>query len=203
MLAWPRPLLAKTGVDGIVSEAHLSLIEREQVVTILTESREALFAKVESLSDAQWSFRQSADRWTIGANVEHLGLVERVSFGQVKRAVTKPANLEWEAVTAGKEELLREGLLDRSTRRDAPDAVAPTGEINRTEVLRIFHERREESLRFAVETTEPLKAHTQDHPRPVYGTLNAYQWLLFIAYHTMRHIDQIVDVQRAPGFPAA
>lgn len=201
MLARPSPLLAKAGVDGIVSEPHLSLIEQAQVVTLLTESRDALFAAVESLSDAQWSFRQSADRWTIGDNVEHLGLVERASFRQVERAVAKPANLEWEAATVGKEELLREKLLDRSTRRDAPGAVTPSGELNRTEVSRVFRARREESLRFAAETAEPLKAHTQDHPRPVYGTLNAYQWLLFIAYHTMRHVDQIADGQRVSGFP--
>ena len=184
-----------------MSEARLSLIERDHVVTLLTESRDALLAEAEPLSDAQWSFRQSADRWAIGENVEHLGLVERAIFGQVKQALAKLANPEWETMTAGKEEVLKKKLLDRSAGRDAPAAVVPSGEVSRSEALRVFRERREEALYFAAKTGDPLKAHTEDHRRPIFGTLNTYQWLLFVAYHTMRHVDQIADVKRAPWFP--
>ena len=184
-----------------MTATHLSHEERQKAVTLLRESRDALLAAVEPLTDAQWSYRQSTDRWTIGENVEHLGLVERSLFGQVRRALGKSANPEWEAATAGKETVLKEKLLDRSTGRDAPGPVVPSGEVDRAAALRVFRERRERSLRFATEAAEPLKAHTVDHRRPIYGTLNAYQWLLFIGYHTMRHVEQIADVKRAPDFP--
>jgi hypothetical protein len=112
-------------------------------------------------------------------------------------------NPNWAEATAGKENLLKEKLLDRSTRRDAPNAVLPAGGVEPAYARRVFKEHRDVSLQFTLETVKPLKAHTADHRRPVYGTLNAYQWLLFIAYHTLRHVEQIADVTCAPGFPEA
>jgi len=47
----------------------------------------------------------------------------------------------------------------------------------------------------------PLKEHTVDHPFPVFGTLNAYQWLIYVPLHNMRHDQQIAEVKASPGFP--
>jgi hypothetical protein len=47
----------------------------------------------------------------------------------------------------------------------------------------------------------PLKEHTVDHPFPIFGTLNAYQWLIYIPLHNMRHDQQIAEVKASPGFP--
>lgn len=127
--------------------------------------------------------------------------MEPILFGQVTSALGADANPNWEEETVGKESLLKEKVLDRSTKRDAPNAVLPAGDIDQIRALRVFREHREISLRFALDTAKPLKAHTADHRRPLYGTLNAYQWLLFIAYHTHRHVEQIADAKRAPGFP--
>jgi len=46
-----------------------------------------------------------------------------------------------------------------------------------------------------------LKEHTVDHPFPVFGTLNAYQWLIYVPLHNMRHDQQIAEVKASPGFP--
>ena len=56
------------------------------------------------------------------------------------------------------------------------------------------------SLAFALETTATLAEHTRDHFRPVYGTLNAYQWLLYIPLHNLRHNQQIAEVASSSGF---
>ena len=172
-------------------------------VKLLIKSRDNVITSTDQLSTEQWTFRQNKESWSIGDNVEHLGLVEPILFGQVTSALVSDVNPNWEEATAGKESLLKEKLLDRSTRRDAPNAVLPAGGVQPAYALRVFKEHRDVSLQFTLETVKPLKAHTADHRRPVYGTLNAYQWLLFIAYHTLRHVEQIEDVTRAPGFPDA
>ena len=203
MLVGTGSVLAKTWSTGVVSATAVNQSERDQLVNLLIESRDQVVVSSEQLSVAQWAFRERKDSWSIGDNVEHLGLVEPILFGQVTSALSADANPNWEEETAGKESLLKEKVLDRSTKRDAPNAVLPAGDIDQIRALRVFREHREISLRFALDTAKPLKAHTADHRRPLYGTLNAYQWLLFIAYHTLRHVEQIADTKRAPGFPEA
>ena len=46
-----------------------------------------------------------------------------------------------------------------------------------------------------------LKAHTIRHPFPIFGTLNAYQWLIYGPLHTMRHVKQIAEVKATEGYP--
>ena len=40
------------------------------------------------------------------------------------------------------------------------------------------------------------------HPFPVFGPLNAYDWLIYVPLHTIRHSRQIVEVQQTAGYPA-
>ena len=203
MLVGTGSVLAKTWSNGFMSVTVIDQSERDHLVNLLSESRDKVFISTDQLSVKQWTFRQNKESWSIGDNVEHLGLVEPILFGQVTSALVSDVNPNWAEATAGKENLLKEKLLDRSTRRDAPNAVLPTGSVEPAYARRVFKEHRDVSLQFTLETVKPLKAHTADHRRPVYGTLNAYQWLLFIAYHTLRHVEQIADVTCAPGFPEA
>jgi N-acetyl-beta-hexosaminidase len=55
--------------------------------------------------------------------------------------------------------------------------------------------------KFAQETTAALKEHTAEHPFPAFGTLNAYQWLIYVPLHTMRHDKQIAEVKATAGYP--
>ena len=203
MLVGTCSVLAKTWITGCMSVTVIDQSERDHLVNLLSESRDKVFISTDQLSVKQWTFRQNKESWSIGDNVEHLGLVEPILFGQVTSALVSDVNPNWAEATAGKENLLKEKLLDRSTRRDAPNAVLPAGSVEPAYARRVFKEHRDVSLQFTLETVKPLKAHTADHRRPVYGTLNAYQWLLFIAYHTLRHVEQIADVTCAPGFPEA
>ncbi len=203
MLVGTGSVLAKTWSNGFMSVTVIDQSERDHLVNLLSESRDKVFISTDQLSVKQWTFRQNKESWSIGDNVEHLGLVEPILFGQVTSALVSDVNPNWAEATAGKENLLKEKLLDRSTRRDAPNAVLPAGSVEPAYARRVFKEHRDVSLQFTLETVKPLKAHTADHRRPVYGTLNAYQWLLFIAYHTLRHVEQIADVTCAPGFPEA
>ena len=203
MLVGTCSVLAKTWSNGFMSVTVIDQSELDHLVNLLSESRDKVFISTDQLSVKQWTFRQNKESWSIGDNVEHLGLVEPILFGQVTSALVSDVNPNWAEATAGKENLLKEKLLDRSTRRDAPNAVLPAGSVEPAYARRVFKEHRDVSLQFTLETVKPLKAHTADHRRPVYGTLNAYQWLLFIAYHTLRHVEQIADVTCAPGFPEA
>lgn len=185
------------------TDARMTDDERAKVVRLLEQTRDDFLAAVDSVTDAQWDFRPSADSWSIGSIAEHLGLVERRLFGQVERALGTPANQDWASGVGDKDGLVTTMLGDRGARRDAPAASVPSGTVGRAEALRIFGERRAVSLSFAQTTGRPLRAHTLDHHRALVGALDAYQWLLYIPLHHQRHLAQIADIKASPGYPAA
>jgi hypothetical protein len=59
-----------------------------------------------------------------------------------------------------------------------------------------------EILQFARENTMAVKEHTLPHPFPIFGTLNAYQWLIYVPLHTIRHDKQIAEVKATSGYPS-
>jgi len=77
----------------------------------------------------------------------------------------------------------------------------PLGQLGRTEVLQRYHDRRARTREFTEHTELQLKAVTIDHPFPIFGTLNGYQWLLYIPLHNLRHNQQIEEVKSSDGFP--
>ena len=67
--------------------------------------------------------------------------------------------------------------------------------------MTLFKESRAKSLKFIETTDLPLKAHTLDHPFPIFGTLNAYQWFIYIPEHNFRHNKQIAEIMSNAAFP--
>lgn len=177
--------------------------ERTHVTGLLRQTRDDLLAAIAPLTADQWAFQPEPDRWSIGLVVEHLGLVEARLFGQVERALGTLANPDWARATDGKTGLIETMLGNRDTRRDAPPAAVPTGTVDRAVAISRFLDERAHTLAFAETTPQPLKIHTVDHHRAAYGTLNAYQWLLYIPLHHRRHLEQIAEVAGTPGFPSS
>jgi len=83
----------------------------------------------------------------------------------------------------------------------APEPLVPQGGMTKAQVKAKFEEQRTMIVKFAKETDLPLKQFTVEHPFPVFGTLNAYQWLIYGPLHTMRHDKQIAEVKATAGYP--
>ena len=167
-------------------EKTITADERAHVIKLLKDSQKEYLDALEGLTAAQWSFKAGPDRWSIGETAEHIMLAEALLFGQVQQAMASPANPDWEKKTAGKTAFLERVMVDRSHKAVAPETIGPRG-LPRDEVIRRYREVRAKTLAFAEETNAPLKEHTTEHPFPVFNTLNAYQWLLYIPLHNMRH----------------
>ena len=67
-------------------------------------------------------------------------------------------------------------------------------------MLTRFKEARAKTLKFAQDTDIALKEHMLEHPFPIFGTLNAYDWLIYIPLHNIRHNQQIAAVKASSGF---
>jgi uncharacterized damage-inducible protein DinB len=183
------------------ADPALTSTERAHALQLLEDSQKEFLALVDGLNDAQWTFKPGPDRWSVGETAEHIVLAEAMLFGSVQRAVDAPPNPDWETKTRGKTEFIEKVMVDRTHKATAPEAIQPHAKMSREEVIQRYKDQRARAIQFAEETQVALKEHTVDHPFPVFGTLNAYQWLIYVPLHNMRHNQQIAEVKASPGFP--
>ncbi|MGD0302228.1 MAG: DinB family protein, partial [Bryobacteraceae bacterium] len=177
------------------ADPALTPAERAHALQLLEDSQKEFLALVDGLNDAQWTFKPGPDRWSVGETAEHIVLAEALLFGSVQRAVDAPPNPDWETKTRGKTEFIEKVMVDRTHKAIAPEAIQPHAKMSREEVIQRYKDQRARAIQFAEETQVPLKEHTVDHPFPVFGTLNAYQWLIYVPLHNMRHDQQIAEVK--------
>lgn len=196
------PFLMAASFSAMAADPQMTAAERAHVVKLLEDSRAEFLSYIRDVTPEQWAWKPALERWSVGETAEHILLAESALFGQVKTAMAAPANPEWEMKTKGKTEFIEKVMLDRSHKATAPESIRPHG-LTRDEVMRRFEEVRGETLKFARETQAPIKGHTTEHPFKVFNTLNAYQWLLYVPLHNMRHDMQIAEVKASAGYPVS
>ena len=193
--------LALLGALLRAAEPALTQEERAQAIRLLNESREEFVKSVEGLTDAQWTYKPGPDRWSVGEVAEHILLSEGGLFSRMQEALANKPNPDWETKTAGKTEFLMRVMPNRDRKAQAPEPLQPQSKMTRAQIMSQYREARARTLKFIRETELPLKAHTAEHPFPVFNTLNAYQWLIYIPLHNIRHDKQIEEVKASSGFP--
>ena len=92
-------------------------------------------------------------------------------------------------------------MAQRKGKATAPEEIAPSGKMARAEIMSRYAKQRDETLKFAETTQIALKEHVAPHPFPIFNPLNAYQWVLYIPLHNMRHDKQIAEVKATAGYP--
>jgi hypothetical protein len=176
--------------------------ERDQLIKFLKDSQTEFVGEVSSLSDAQWKWKPAPERWSVNECAEHILLAEGLLFSKAQEAIRNPARADWETATKGKTEILLQVMAPRLGKAKAPEDIVPSGTMERAVIMRRFAESRAITLKFVEETQLPLKEHLAEHPFPIFNPLNAYQWVLYIPLHNMRHDKQIEEVKATAGFPA-
>lgn len=182
-------------------DPNMTAEDRAKVIKLLNDSHKQTLDLMEGFSEEQLKFKSAPEKWSVLEVAEHIYMAEGLLFGAVERALAEKQNSEWETKTKGKTEFLERVMVSRDRKASAPESIVPSGKLTRSEVIAKLKEARAKSLKFAEETKLPLKAHTLDHPFPVFNTLNAYQWLIYIPLHNIRHNKQIEEVKSDPNFP--
>jgi hypothetical protein len=155
-----------------------------------------LRAAVESLPAALHGRKPSPERWSVNDVLEHVDLVERLFVttlvAKVEAATTAglPPEIDAPALLPGQ---LSAVVEDRSSRRNAPESVLPTGRVEAGSSLAGI-EASHARLRGAVAAADGLALSTVTHDHRIFGTLNVYQWVDLIAGHERRHLAQIREI---------
>ena len=183
------------------ADAHMTTEDRTKVLHWLEESSQEFHAAIDGVTEEQWKWKPTPERWSVGETAEHIVLAEAMLFENVKKAVSAPANPAWEEQTKGKTEFIVQVMAPRLGKAQAPEPIVPRNGMTLAQVKERFDQQRAEIVKFASDTSVALKEHTEQHPFPVFGTLNAYQWLIYVPLHTERHDKQIAEVKATNGYP--
>jgi uncharacterized damage-inducible protein DinB len=190
-------------MNSILSERKtdsLSEVEIEEASRYLAETRGRLVDAVNGVTDSQWNFKPASGCWSIAENVEHVAIVENSFLKNVAarfpEAPAAPPNRDLQA----EDERTRQGGVDRSTKYPTPQRGLPAGNWTRQEALQRFATARSRTEDFLRSSELDHRAHVINHP--VMGPLDAYQWVLLVAAHTERHLNQIAELKADANFPA-
>ncbi|MFD2630221.1 DinB family protein [Oceanobacillus kapialis] len=156
------------------------------------EARDKLWEEVAALSDEELNKRPCSNEWSIAQVMEHLYLMERtvvhnikhtLENGSIKEVSTKPIEL----------------TVNRSRKIEAPTFVEPSDSDKTIEVIKEKLHTSHESLRKLDEDVDKERLEEKTAIHPVFGEMNLAQWIPFVGYHELRHIEQIKEVKDKLG----
>ncbi len=171
----------------------------------LDDSRRVLAEAVAAVPPAQRDARPAPDRWSVAEVLEHCALVEGGStqlVGALAAACPARAGAGEGAghptADAGEADatpwaLDRAVFLNREVRIDAPAFLHPSGALD-AEGAWARLEAARAALLAALEAADGRALEAATRPHPVFGPLNAYQWVSAVAGHEARHAAQIREI---------
>lgn len=167
-----------------------------EIFDAMEKTRARLRARLEGINDGSERARLSEDSWSVAEIAEHLAIIEerlsklfpvmltKAEAGGLQRTADQP----FQPISV-------EAILERSRREkySAPETARPTGEVSLTDSLARLDNSRA-SITSLRPRLEALDLTSVRYPHPVFGPMDTYQWLIFIAAHESRHLRQIESI---------
>lgn len=193
----------QTGVENLktVVEAQESPKNDKTIaLDYYKETYEQLSNKVKNLSEKQLHFKATDSTWSISQCLEHIVMTEQMIFGMIEGYMAQPENPERQNDIKVSDQDMISMVTDRSEKYKAPEMLIGKGKYNDVETaLNELNNQRAEILSFIENTPiEAMRNRVNDSPA---GATDAYQSLLFLAGHTVRHTLQIEEIKAAEDFP--
>lgn len=173
--------------------------DRSFLLENLKRSRDELVKETQNLTDAQWNFKESPDRWSIRQVVEHIGIWELLLQREISISYMAGPKPEL-AATATPDSVNIKNLTDPAahiaTEYTKPFTFSvPMGINAGKDNLAWFLKMRNESIDFITNTKDDLRTYFSNGKRSIhYAYLSTYG-------HTDRHLLQIAKVKRHPNYP--
>ncbi|MGZ6970158.1 MAG: DinB family protein, partial [Thermoanaerobaculia bacterium] len=161
-----------------------------EIAAFLDETRAAVLRAVTPLSAEDAACRPGPEAWSVDEILTHLSLVEPGVAKRIAKSVgkAKGEGLERETSVASVLGSLGGPALDKLNEKQvAPEFVEPKAVLSKPEALAALALSRE-SLRHAMAEADGWALEKVVAPHPRLGTLDMYQWLVFVGHHERRHL---------------
>jgi uncharacterized damage-inducible protein DinB len=167
-----------------------------ELVNHAAAQRARLLSAVSLIPEPRRQQRAQPDCWSTAEVLEHLHRVERsvvrlLAHG-LERATAEGIGpeIETESVVHWLDGFQ---LVRRTSRISAPEWVRPRGESSAAQALAALAESRQ-ALLTAIGALDGLALDKITQSHPLLGSLNLYQWILFVGQHEARHAAQIEEI---------
>ena len=173
--------------------------DRHYLIDNMIRSRNELIKETEYLSDAQWNFKESPDRWSIKEIVEHIAIWELLLQREVSMALFAGPHPDWsnnnsDSVILG---FIMEQNPHIATEYTVPFTfTVPMGLNSGESNVKWFLKMRNESIDFLNKTSQNLRNYYLKQ-----GRNNLHQVYITTFGHTDRHLRQIRKVKQHPNYP--
>ena len=183
-----------------VRDPEISKKEKKFASKFLKQTRDAVGDAVKGLSDAQLKFKPAEDSWGVEECVKHIAITEQMLWGMLEENLKNPPTPEKRSEVKMSDEEVINLVESRAKKVKTFDPAKPenTPYKNLDEALSSFRQNREKLIDFIKSTDADLRNHVIPLP---FGSVDGYQFVLFISGHTDRHTQQINEVKANPGFP--
>jgi uncharacterized damage-inducible protein DinB len=173
--------------------------ERAYLLDQLEQSRKAMLASIDGLTDAQWTFKPAPTVWSVQECAEHIVLAEGYIFQGAQQALKTPAVERPEKSNSEVDHILVTRIQDRSQKATAPEPLVPGRKFaTPAEAAKAFSAARDKTIAYVKSTQDDLRTHVAPGPA---GPMDSYQFLLLLTAHSARHTAQIREVEANPAYP--
>lgn len=178
----------------------ISKKERKDAVKLLKDTEKGVKDQVKGLTEAQLKFKPGPDRWSIEECVKHIAKSEEMLWQMMDSVLKGAATPDKRSEIKLSDEQLIQRIEDRSTKVKTMEQLKPENIPlkNTEEALVSFTKDRDKLIEYVNSTNSDLRNHLVAFP---FGTIDTYQMVLFIAAHSNRHTQQIMEVKADPNYP--
>lgn len=174
--------------------------DRKYLIDSLTTTRDSLIKETANLTEAQWNFKESPDRWSIKEIVEHIAIWELLLTHEVSKDLSAGQQPELNA-TARPDSMYLGFILEQkphiSVEYTKPFTYTlPMGLNNGKNNMAWFLKMRNESIGYLKIAEEDLRSYYLKQGRP-----NVHQVYIYIFGHSERHLRQIRRVKANINYP--
>lgn len=174
--------------------------DRKYLLDNLKRTRDSLVKETQNLTDQQWNFKESPERWSINEVVEHLAIWELLLDREVNQALV--AGPQPELIKNAKPDSAIVNFLMEDKPHITTDYTKPftftvpmglnSGKNNRAWFLKM----RNESISYLDSTDQDLRYYFLRA-----GRGSVHQVYITIFAHTDRHLRQIRNIKANPNYP--
>ncbi|MGA0560418.1 DinB family protein [Larkinella sp. VNQ87] len=172
--------------------------DQQYTVENLKRTRDELVRETANLTDAQWHFHETPERWSIAEVVEHLALWEIIWAREISIGTRNKPQPELNQTS--RPDSYYASFIMEDTPHKSSEMSKPLGLLRGKDNLTFFLWHRNLAIAFAETTKADMRAQFEftaagDNPRNMHQVY-IYQW-----GHVDRHLRQIRKVKAHPNYP--
>lgn len=179
---------------------ELTKKDRKFAMAYLEQTRDDLKGTIAGLSEDQFNYKPSAERWSVKECLQHIAAAETQLWQSFDAMSTAAANPEKRAEIKMSDDQVIKMITDRSFKATAPESMRPVTSTYQTalDAWNGFLSERDKRIKQIKNVKGDLRNHVTQTP---VGWVDSFQWMLFIGGHSNRHTQQIAEVMADANFP--